>query len=120
MDRVDVNRAVVVEYLVTEWTDNWYVRECVTERDRLAGVMMLDYFDTDAVKRAREALSTDGVVGLWIAPGQPYEHMWKHAPADAVAHPPWLRETVDDAKFWGVVADTDSVVTVSVGPDYLD
>lgn len=120
MDRLRIDEAVVVGYPIVEWTDNWYTIDCATEYDRLSGVVMLDHFDGDAVERAREALSTDGVVGMRIAPGQHYDYMWRDGPTDPGGDPTWLLDAVDEREFWEVAREQDSVVTVSAGQDTLD
>lgn len=118
MDRVGVDEAVVVGYPIVEWTDNWYTLQCAAEYDRLYGVVMLDHFGDDAVERAREALSADGVVGLRVAPGHQYDHMWRPAPTDEAAT--WLTDAIDQTAFWEVARRENSLVTVAAGYEHLD
>lgn len=120
MDRHRVDEAVVVGYPIVEWTDNWYTVACAAEYDRLYGVVMLDHFGDDAVERARETLSADGVVGMRISPGQPYDYMWEHAPPEAESDPTWLLDAIGEEAFWEVARKEDSVVTISAGYDTLD
>jgi predicted TIM-barrel fold metal-dependent hydrolase len=118
MDRQRVDEAVVVGYPIVEWTDNWYTVEAATEYDRLQGVVMLDHFGEDAVERAAETLAAEGVVGMRLSPGQQYEYMWRAAPTDERAT--WLPDAVEEAAFWEVAREEDSVVTISVGAGHLD
>jgi len=120
MDRLRIDEAVVVGYPIVEWTDNWYAVECAAEHDRLYGVVMLDHFGDDAVEWAREILSTDGVVGIRISPGQPYDYMWQHAPPDAESDPTWLLDAIEERAFWEVLEKEDTIVTISAGYDTLD
>lgn len=118
MDRVGVDAAVVVGYPIVEWTDNWYTLRCAADHDRLYGVVLLDPLADDAVERAGEALSADGVVGMRIASGHQHGAMWRPAPTDEPAT--WLRDAVDRASFWEVARREDSVVTIAAGDDHLD
>ena len=118
MDRLRIDEAVVVGYPIVEWTDNWYTVKAAVEHDRLFGVVMLDHFGEDAVERARRTLSTEGVIGMRIAPGHHYDHMWRPAPNDETAT--WLFEAIERRAFWEVAREENSVITISAGYEHLD
>lgn len=120
MDRLRIDEAVVVGYPIVEWTDNYHTMRYAREFDRLYGVVMLDHFGDETVERARDTLSTDGVVGVRIAPEQPYDQMWRHSRQRSDAEPTWLRDAIDETDFWQVLREEESLVTVATGAEGLD
>lgn len=118
MDRVGVDEAVVVGYPIVKWTDNWYTLQCVAAHDRLHGIVMLDHFADDAVQRASEALSAEGIIGMRIAPEHQYDAMWRPAPTDETTS--WLTDAIEETAFWEVARQEDSIVTIAAGMEYLD
>lgn len=118
MDRNRIDEAVLVGYPITEWTDNWYTLRAVENHDRLYGIVMADHFGSDAADHLRECLAVDGILGLRIAPGMDYEHMWRAGSGES--DPTWLLDVIEETAFWTAARESDALVTISTGIDQLD
>lgn len=118
MDRLRIDEAVVVGYPIVDWTDNWYTLRAAAEYERLSGIVMLDHFGEDAVEIAAGTLAQPGIIGLRIAPGQPYERMWRGG--SGVEDPDWLSDAIERESFWTAVRETGSIVTLAGVGGQLD
>jgi len=116
MDRTGIDEAVVVGYPLPEWTDNYYVREVVTERPRLYGVVMVDPFAEGAADHLRECMAVDGVLGVRLGAACPYDRMWKTFDPSAT----WLREAIAERAFWEAAVETDATVQILADHRQLD
>lgn len=116
MDAVGVDEAVVVNYPLTEWTDNSDVIRAVREHDRLYGIVTLDEFADDAPERVREYAAVDGILGLRLGAICPRDRMWRAFDPGAT----WLRDLLEEWDFWAAVHETDTLVQVLAHVDQLD
>jgi predicted TIM-barrel fold metal-dependent hydrolase len=116
MDRVGVEEAVVVGYPVVDWTDNWYTEQVAAAHDRLHGVVMLDPFAEGAAERLRDAMATDGVLGVRLGAICPRDRMWETFDPSVT----WLRDALSETAFWTAAAETGAAVQVLAHHEQLD
>jgi len=115
MDDAGVDEAVVVGYPICDWRDNHYTVSCAAEHDRLHGVVMIDPFADDAADQLRDAMATEGVIGVRLGAACPHDAMWERFDPDAT----WLRESIAETAFWEAAAETDALVQVLAHEDQL-
>ena len=108
MDKVVVDEAVVVGYPINPWTDNHYTVKAVENHDRLTAVVMIDQFADDAVDRLESLMAVDGVVGIRLGAGCPYDEMW--ANFDPAVD--WLLDAIDEVAFWEAVERLNAPVHI--------
>jgi predicted TIM-barrel fold metal-dependent hydrolase len=116
MDRLVVDEAVVVGYPICPWTDNWYTVTVVEEYDRFTGVVMVDQFADDAVERLEELMAVDGVIGIRLGAGCPYDQMWERFDPTV----DWLLDAIEEEAFFEAAAALDATIHVWSLPDQID
>lgn len=116
MDKVVVDEAVVVGYPINPWTDNYYTVKAVEQHDRLTAVVMIDQFADDAVETLEELMGTEGVVGIRLGAGCPYDEMWSNFDPSA----DWLPDAADEVEFWAAVEDLEAPVHIWSLPAQID
>lgn len=116
MDETGVDEAVVVGYPIGDWTDNWYTEQVAAEFDRLHGVVMLDQFADGADDELRRAMAIDGVLGFRLGAICPYDRMWETFDPEET----WLRDAIEETKFWEAAQETDALVQILAHVDQLD
>jgi predicted TIM-barrel fold metal-dependent hydrolase len=116
MDRVGIDRSVVVGYPICEWTDNWYTLEAAAEYDRLDGIVMIDVFAEDAPAQIREAMAVEGILGLRLGAICPYDRMWRTFDPSVT----WLRDAIEETAVWDAIRETDAVVQILADSSQLD
>jgi predicted TIM-barrel fold metal-dependent hydrolase len=116
MDAVGVDRAVVVNFALTDWTDNAATIRAVEAHDDLLGVVTLDEFAADAPDRLREYMAVDGVLGLRLGAVCPHDRMWETYDPSVT----WLCDLADEERFWAAVRETDAVVQILAHERQLD
>jgi len=116
MDEAGVDRAVVVGYPITDWTDNWYTIKAAEENDRLTAISMIDQFAEGADEILREIMAHDGMLGFRLGAICPYDEMWERFDYEAT----WLREAIAEDDFWEAAVDTDAVVQIMAHTSQLD
>jgi len=116
MDKAAIDEAVVVGYPINPWTDNYYTIKAVENYDRLTAVTMIDQFADDAVETLEEHASTDGVVGIRLGAGCPYDEMWSNFDPTV----DWLLDAIDETEFWETARDLNVPIHIWSLPPQID
>jgi predicted TIM-barrel fold metal-dependent hydrolase len=116
MQKVVVDEAVVVGYPINPWTDNYYTVKAVENNDELTAVVMIDQFADDAIEKLEQLMGTDGVVGIRLGVGCPYDEMWSNFDPSAN----WLPEAAEEEEFWAAVEALDAPVHIWSLPAQID
>lgn len=106
----------MVGYPINPWTDNYYTVKAAEEHDRLTAVVMIDQFADDAIDTLYELMGIDGVVGIRLGAGCPYEQMWSNFDPTA----DWLPDAIDEVEFWEAAEALDAPVHIWSLPPQIE